>query len=293
MKKSKFVLIGLASIIFSSCVSFNYIERDKDKNLKLLKSAPEYSKETSEIQFENRIDQKRTAEIQEYFLQQGIDLDRISKKDKSSWEKSKEIAEFVANNVRHSNPTDYPKVRNSIALWDYSLTHPNGFNCRMHSILLGEMLTAAGIPNRFITCLPYDKNDNDCHVVNIVWLKELNKWAMIDSDMHEYITDENGIPLSLEEMREYLINDKKFNIVPLTNNKIDKDYLTAYWTKNLYYFACHTMYGYSVEENGKRPISDVYMHLIPKDYELEEDQVKVYNNKDFWQAPVFQDGEKK
>ena len=40
----------------------------------------------------------------------------------------------------------------------------------------------------------------------------MDKWAMIDSDMQEYVTDPDGIPLSLEEMRRELIAGRRLNV---------------------------------------------------------------------------------
>lgn len=45
--------------------------------------------------------------------------------------------------------------------------------------------------------MPEDAEDNDCHVVNEVWLPELGKWAMIDTDMGgHYFSDLKGVPFS-------------------------------------------------------------------------------------------------
>ena len=70
-------------------------------------------------------------------------------------------------------------------------------------------MLAAGLDARYVTCLPEDENDNDCHVVNEVWLPELGKWAVIDTDMNHYVTDQNGVQLSLKEIREHLISGEE------------------------------------------------------------------------------------
>lgn len=68
---------------------------------------------------------------------------------------------------------------------------------------------------RYITCLPEYEDDNDCHVVNEVWLPELGKWAMVDTDMNHYITDADGTQLSLREIREHFVSGEKMVIYSL------------------------------------------------------------------------------
>lgn len=300
INKKSFPLIFflLLTTFISSCASSkywgNYIERNESENLLLLKNSGAYQTKDTNIFYSNRIDTLKTEDIQNYFNNEGIPEDWLNVNYGTTWDRAMLIAVWVSKNVKHSNPVDYPRIRNSIALWEYSKTHPKGFNCRMHSILLGELLTAAGIYNRFICCQPADKNnDPDCHVVNIVWLPELNKWAMIDSDMHEYVTDENGIPMSLEEMRNALIEDKEFNIKSFDGFKIDKEYLKAYWTKNLYYFSNYGTYGYSLEDDTvEHDSNELFFYLYPYN-DIEKcgkinDRVYITNDKEaFWAKPNF------
>ncbi|MBR6155007.1 MAG: hypothetical protein IKQ43_11290, partial [Treponema sp.] len=145
-----------------------------------------------------------------------------------------------------------------------------------HSIILSELMLSAGIKNRFITCLPEDKDDGDCHVVNVVWLPELNKWAMIDSDMVEYVVDENEVPLSLSEMRDEIIAGRELNVRVLPGfedswvaQESGIKYMQAYWAKNLYWFAAHTTYGFNLEGTN-RPSQDNYSALIPPGYDCSD-----------------------
>ena len=117
------------------------------------------------------------------------------------------------------------------------------------AILLHELLLACDITNRYVTCLPADSLDQDCHVVNIVWLPEHKKWAMVDSDMRAYVTDSDGTPLSLSQMRERYINGAAMEIHPLLNEgqPLDYTYYRTYWSKNLYWFECAEQTSYDIE----------------------------------------------
>ena len=113
--------------------------------------------------------------------------------------------------------------------------------------------------------MPEDKRDQDCHVVNQVWLPELNKWAMIDSDMQEYVTAPDGTPLSLEEMRAEVLAGRELN-VHRNSDQAGVEYMQVYWAKNLYWFTIHMTYGYGLE--GARMLPDDYVSLVPPDYRI-------------------------
>ena len=149
------------------------------------------------IRFTYIQDTVRAREIREYFR-----LDTLVNPAATTWDNARALAQFVARNIPHANQKVQPETRNAIGLWEYTRTVEPAFNCRLHSILLHELLLSQGIVNRFVTCLPADSLDRDCHVVNLVWLPECEKWAMIDSDMQSYVASPEGEALSLEEMRQ-------------------------------------------------------------------------------------------
>lgn len=281
----------LFTLLFASCASTSYIERNYAENLQKLASCAPYTDEPVEFTSEYLVDEERAAEIRAYFkANAGLDLDALAASEKTTWEKAVELAVFVAKNIPHDNQKEWLQERNAITLWEYSRRVPTGFNCRWHSTILSELMLSIGIKNRFITCLPEDKDDGDCHVVNIVWLPENEQWAMIDSDMVEYVTGEDGKLLSLREMREYVIAGKPFtvNALPGFENywvaaESGLRYMQAYWAKNLYWFSLHSTYGFDLE--GKRALPDTYISLVPPGYDcshISNDGVVTTNAAAFW-----------
>ncbi len=272
-----FILAFLFTL--TSCASTSYIEKNHEKNVQRLKDCAPYTTEDVSIQKQYLVNEQRAKEIRDYFkANANLDLDALAASEKSTWEKSVELAVFVAKNIPHDNQKIQLERRNAITLWEYSRETPTGFNCRYHSIFLSELLLSIGIKNSFVTCLPYDKDDGDCHVVNIVWLPELNKWAMIDSDMVEYTTDDNGTPLSLQEMRRFIQQDKTFtvNVLPGFEDSwvaapSGQSYMQAYWAKNLYCFALYKVYSFDLEyarnSDGMPTFSPDYICLVPPDYD--------------------------
>ncbi len=208
----------------------------------------------------------RSRAIRRYFRNNaGLDLNEIAASGLSVWEKTLKLSQFVSDHIPHDNQKEPLQKLNAITLWEYAQRVPTGFNCRWHAVLLSELLLSIQIKNRFVTCMPEDKNDQDCHVVNEVWLPDLNKWAMIDCDMQEYVTASDGIPLSLEEMRAELVTVKKLNI-HRNSDPAGVEYMQGYWAKNLYWFSIHTTYGYDLE--GSRLLPDIYVSLVPPGYDI-------------------------
>ena len=253
-----------------------------DEMVKLLREAGRYKADTADVEINYIPDIKRAEEIRDYFC-----LDTLYDAGASTWEKTLAIGRFVATNIPHDNQKEYPEYVNAIGLWEYTKTVAPAFNCRLHSILTYELLTAAGIKARYITCLPYDRNDNDCHVVNEVWLPETGKWVMIDTDMKRYVTDRKGNLLSLVEIREHFINDKKLVVYHGFDNPSSKiSYYHAYMAKNTYWFCCWGDLGYYQEDYRTFPESKLrsrYYALVPEGFEtFSGREITTHDPDQFW-----------
>ncbi|MBR5275382.1 MAG: transglutaminase domain-containing protein [Bacteroidales bacterium] len=253
-----------------------------DERVKLLREAGSYKVDTAKVEINHVPDIRRAEEIMEYFC-----LDTLYDAGAATWEKTLAIGEFVANNIPHDNQKEYPEYVNAIGLWEYTKTVAPAFNCRLHSILNYELLTAAGIKARYITCLPYDRNDNDCHVVNEVWLPETGKWVMIDTDMKRYVTDRKGNLLSLAEIREHFINDKKVVVYHDFDKPSSKiSYYHAYMAKNTYWFCCWGDLGFYQEDYKTFPESKLrsrYYALVPEGFEtFSGKEITTHDPEQFW-----------
>lgn len=273
------VLILLARFVFREQVSDYFYEIQHKERLKVLRSGGAYidSPEVN-VHFKYNQDSVQAAKLRDYFR-----LDTLINPESTTWENAVVLASFVASHIPHANQIIQPEARNAIALWKYHLEVEPAFNCRLHAIMLHELSLASGITNRFISCMPNDSTDRDCHVVNIVWLPEQQKWAMIDSDGSAYVTDSDGTPLSLEEMRQYSIKGKEMKVHPIEGGKMWGD-LLSYWAKNLYWFACWEETGYDKET--KKEGREIY--LLPQGFEgfkLRDSNLCTSDAARFWAVP--------
>lgn len=236
-----------------------------EERLDALRSSGEYAADTNVFAMKIIQDSVRAKEIRDYFQ-----LDTLFPENADTWEKAVAIGKFVASNIPHDNQRKWPEHVNAIGLWEYTKDVAPAFNCRLHSILTFELLLAENIKARYITCMPQDEYDQDCHVVNEVWLPELNKWAMIDTDMGgHYVSDMNDTPLSLREMREHYIAGKKMMMhyaFGEGSSKVDDYY--AYMAKNTYWFSCWgTLSYYQEDYKMENVVRDSYVNLVPSGYE--------------------------
>ena len=253
---------------------------------KLRESKP-LGKDTTSFEMTILQDEVRAKEIRDYFQ-----LDKLYDADADTWTKALAIGKFVAANIPHDNQKEWPEHVNAIGLWEYTKNVAPAFNCRLHSILTFELMLAAGIDARYVTCLPEDRSDTDCHVVNEIWLPELDKWAMIDTDMDgNYASDLDGTPLSLREIREHYISGEKMQYHPefkKGTTKVSQHY--SYMAKNTYWFYCWETLSY-YQEDGKDRNRELgrAIHLVPPGFEpfiYYDDQVITSDADTFWSAPV-------
>jgi hypothetical protein len=195
---------------------------------------------------------------------------------------------LIPHDGQHANP----EVRNALNMISECKKEGRGLNCRGLATVLNECYLSLGIKSRFVTCLPKDTSDPDCHVINMVFSNDLNKWIWIDPTMDAYVMNEKGDLLGIEEVRERLINGKPLILNPDANwnrqqSQKKEHYLENYMAKNLYRIECPLVSEYNTEtvEKGK-VITYVQLSSI-----VDIPQKNVYptyfthNPKFFWAKP--------
>lgn len=258
--------------------------QEPTSHIETLKLSRPYGKDKFKFNIHQVIDPERAAEIKAYFQ-----LDTLYDETASTWEKTLAIARFVATNIPHANQTIQPEKRNAIYLWEYTKNIEPAFNCRLHSIMMFELLSSVGIQATYVTCMPEDRNDTDCHVVNQVWLPELGRWVMIDSDSGGfYATDDGGNLLSLQEIRESYIQGKPVIYHPQFAETGDSDnWYYDYMAKNTYWFSCWESIHFD-QEPAMGKDSGRYIHLVPegfKPFGVNGKDIVTSDAGQFWAAP--------
>lgn len=214
------------------------------------------------------------------------------------------LLHWIHNLIPHDGNHQNPIIKNAMSMITECKKGNKTLNCRGLATVLNECYLALGFKSRFVTCLPKDTSDVDCHVINTVWMPSLKRWIWIDPTNNAYVMNEKGELLSIAEVRERLINGKTLLLNPDANwnNKstvVKEEYLYNYMAKNLYRIECPVYSQYDAET--KLPEKQItYIELLPLNADNQTPQriehknainttvfinYKTNNNKVFWVNP--------
>ena len=201
------------------------------------------------------------------------------------------ILRFVHDSIRHDGGNYALCEFDAIDIYNYHKSTGKGVNCRHLAITLNEMYLSMGFYSRYVTCMPKDPNDQDCHVINAVWSSQLKKWIWVDPTFYAYVMDENGTLLGIDEVRERLIDSRPLVLNEDANwnhkSKQTKEYyLENYMAKNLYYIECITESRFN-PESRYRNTGSKYVELVPSDVEKVSNGwiIQTFDADYFWQSP--------
>jgi hypothetical protein len=201
------------------------------------------------------------------------------------------LLHFVHDQMPHDGNHRAFAEMDALDLYNYVKTSGRGVNCRQLAIALCEMYLSMGIPARYVTCMPADANDGECHVINAVWSEQLQKWLWIDPTNDAWVTDGNGTMLSIAEVRERMISDQPLVLCETANwnhrEKQTKDgYLYGYMSKNLYYFVCKKYNRFNPESDYRPNPAEEDIRLIPVGFVNDNWKCDTTTDPDFfWAKP--------
>ena len=201
------------------------------------------------------------------------------------------LLHFVHDNIAHDGGNYALCEFDAIDIYNYHKATKKGVNCRHLAITLNEMYLAMGIPSRYITCMPKNPEDSDCHVINSVYSSQLQKWIWIDPTNNAYVKDEKGNLLSIAEVRDRLIHNKPLvlNEDANWNNKekqTKEEYLENYMAKNLYWFSCPLQSQFNPESRFRKTAT-TFVALLPTGF-VKPNGKEEYISHDpdyFWEKP--------
>lgn len=171
------------------------------------------------------------------------------------------MLDFVCTNFKHISNATLPTDRSLEGIIKHCEETELMTNCRGLSLILAELLRMNGIRARHVTCKPYEEPFEDCHVV-VDCLMPSGARIMLDPTYRLYFADDSGGYVSLEQLREGIIEGKTFH--PNSNasyNGLGFDYSNyiEYMTKNVFRF--NTNYNLN---NSDSMMSEI--ELVPKRY---------------------------
>ncbi|HNA77776.1 MAG TPA: hypothetical protein PLX13_13710 [Saprospiraceae bacterium] len=241
--------------------------RYKPSNLTVLKNAANWNisdaRSLPEFTYLDSSDERLRA------LRTGFNLDSIAGKG-NEVSRILEMLHWIHNLIPHDGQHDNPEVRNAMSMIRQCKAEHRGLNCRGLGTVLNECYLAMGFKSRFLTCLPKDSLDTECHVINMVYSNDLKKWIWVDPTHDSYVMNEKGELLGPAEVRERLIDGRPLILNPTANwnhqqSSLIEDYIYDYMAKNLYRFSCPLASTYDTE-TATTDKSVTYIELVPPDY---------------------------
>lgn len=196
------------------------------------------------------------------------------------------LLHWVHNTFLADGTKEIPNHKNVADLMKICIKERKTLFCGAFTWVLNSCYLSMGLKSRQVVCLPKDSTDVDCHSINTVYSTTLNKWLWMDAMNNAYLMNEKGELLSIEEVRERLINDKPLILNPDANfnnlSSTTKDfYLNYYMAKNLYAFQCFVVDGGESKSNLLLPVE--YKGIIPR---TKINKPKCTNNPNvFWAKP--------
>ena len=198
-------------------------------------------------------------------------------------EKIINLMKWVHNVVPYDGHSGYLKPANSLYLLECETAKKKGLSCFMKSIVLNDVYLSMGYPSRIVHCMPKGDNFIEDHYINMVYSNKLKKWIYMDSAVGGYFEDGNGILLSIQEVRQKLIDGEKL----LLNDDaaLPNELYLHYLSKNLFRFECSFASKFNFESKDKK----VYCSLNPKLYSdsssKKNEDIIVSNPDYFWSKP--------
>ena len=148
------------------------------------------------------------------------------------------LKEFCAK--IHHDDSNYTHNHNygTINQLKFALKQNSFTNCRGAAIIFSGILRAYGFKSSYITCVPYDSKDLECHVVCEVYIDEFEKFIFIDPSNQVYFI-KDGVILNLLELRKCIENNEAiafYQEASHNDEPFDLVSYLGYFAKNIFYF---------------------------------------------------------
>lgn len=180
-------------------------------------------------------------------------------------DKALTLMRWMHKKVRHNGNNPWPAVRTAEAILPQCEKDGLELNCRMLSTVLNDCYLAMGFDSRIVQCSPLDPYDQDCHVINAVWIADTKRWIWLDPTNEAWFVDKKGRLLGIPEVRKAIRTGRKLKLGQDLNwngERVTKQYYMEYMAKNLYWFSVpvESRVGF---ENDNSTIRG-YVQLVPK-----------------------------
>jgi hypothetical protein len=233
-------------------------------------------------------------------LRETFRLDAIAGEG-GDFERLARLMKWVHALTTHARSPSRPQRMNGLHLAHLAQEEGKRLNCWMYSTIMNDATLSLGIPSRIIYLLPHKDPPSENHVVTTAYCRELGRWVMFDADMNAFVTDPDGTPLGITEIRRRVVYRQPLRVsdsvdlkyASLLGSRLLKRLYLWYLSKNIFRMNCpmRSEPDYETAKSGRR-----YMQLIPDGYNDEwldaprrtpagNETRYIRDEEAFWQAP--------
>lgn len=184
----------------------------------------------------------------------------------------KNVMTWVHDSIKHNGEVVIPSENLNIdGIIEGGREH--GGTCFNLAIALSEAYLSLGFKSKYVRCRPMNYEDNHCHVVVQVYLKNLKKWIMMDPSFNSYVMDSNKNILNLQEIRDALIKGEELLVsdeINLNGQVFKKEKYIDYISKNIFRFETTQISGYNSENIRENKL----VELDPLNYDGKDNNLK-------------------
>ncbi len=271
MKKTIYLMF-LIIVISITVYSFKNVNVEVD----LLKFDYEHSSNQYEFQW-SKPNNSYLTELRKEFK-----LDELVKDSEDDLDKILIVTNWVHNLWEHDG-SNQPKKRDPISILR-EVQKGEQFRCVEYAVVINGCLNALGIPSRVIGLKTKDvetRKSGAGHVVVEAYLRDLNKWVMVDGQWN-VIPIHNGDPINTVELQRVLANGEEgLSIASLEKN--NKSNFFRWIVEYLYYFDTGLDNRFVSEKSYKR------LMLVP----IGANEPNIFQIKhpigDFWYTNSYKD----
>lgn len=199
-------------------------------------------------------------------LRKTFNLDSVAGKG-SQTDRAVRLLNWFHNQVPHQDTLNIDSL-NAMNVISFYRTHKVGQGCYVLSIGMNDVFLAMGFKSRSVICFSglYPEAHGG-HVVNALYIDSLNKWIYIDPQDNAYMKDEKGVFLSIEEVRQRIIDGRPIVLNSTANyhntpTKI-QDYVYTFLAEHLYRMICPVVSEYNSQTITPGKVF-TYVELLPE-----------------------------
>ena len=260
--------------------------------LSVLKASPEYAYESTDglptFTYQDSSNENLTD------LRNQYQLEAVAG-DGEEWSKIVNLLKWVHETLRHDGSSSSPDPETSLNILSYCQESGNGVNCVMLAIVLNETYLSMGFKSRVIHGNPrHYVYNGEWHAFNMVYSETFGKWVYVDPTTQGYYTNDDGIVLSVAEIRDHLrrdiplhlCDDADYNGRPMS--QMDN---LHYLSKNFYRFTCvvNSAFGGNWIFHENSDVNRTFIYLNPANESTNGlDDALNYNTSNpdyFWSEP--------